>query len=351
MFHPQFYWVFYPASVLEIIVLFRINYMRIIVKKHLLLFTLILFMGLSQVGWGQPWNYNLGTNTGSLSTAGVSTTFFPQPDAGNDYARIGSTAGSFNMENQAISFGTSSYIRGVAPTTASINKFSIYDYTAGKSFTLSFKLRLGASDGSSTGAASGTWSLFIGDGANYSDVNAFSGAQAFLGLRWVFGASGAVTTNYRSGSSWSATGLSGTPFTQGTNYLVEIYGNNTTATINYTYGTSQSLAANKFDLWVNGALIGDDLSKALLGADVNIDSYMFYGESSASNVSNIFLDDFYYQNSIADVPLPVELTSFSALTKNKTVSLSWKTATEVNNFGFEIQKSEVRNQNGQKLVL
>jgi hypothetical protein len=45
------------------------------------------------------------------------------------------------------------------------------------------------------------------------------------------------------------------------------------------------------------------------------------------------------------LPLPVELTSFSASAQNKTVSLTWQTATEVNNYGFEIQKSEARSKN------
>lgn len=37
--------------------------------------------------------------------------------------------------------------------------------------------------------------------------------------------------------------------------------------------------------------------------------------------------------------LPVELTSFTALVQNETVILNWQTVTEVNNYGFEIQKS------------
>ena len=37
-------------------------------------------------------------------------------------------------------------------------------------------------------------------------------------------------------------------------------------------------------------------------------------------------------------PLPVELSSFSATTIGKDVKLSWNTATEVNNFGFEIHR-------------
>ena len=36
-------------------------------------------------------------------------------------------------------------------------------------------------------------------------------------------------------------------------------------------------------------------------------------------------------------PLPVELSSFSAAAIGSTVKLSWNTATEVNNYGFEIE--------------
>lgn len=37
--------------------------------------------------------------------------------------------------------------------------------------------------------------------------------------------------------------------------------------------------------------------------------------------------------------LPVELISFSALYRNKSIELKWKTATEVDNYGFEIERS------------
>lgn len=38
-------------------------------------------------------------------------------------------------------------------------------------------------------------------------------------------------------------------------------------------------------------------------------------------------------------PLPVELSSFSAVVKENSVILNWKTETEVNNYGFEVQRS------------
>jgi len=42
---------------------------------------------------------------------------------------------------------------------------------------------------------------------------------------------------------------------------------------------------------------------------------------------------------VSDMALPVELTSFSALIKYKSVNLVWKTVTEMNNYGYEIQRS------------
>ncbi|NUN08927.1 MAG: T9SS type A sorting domain-containing protein [Ignavibacteriaceae bacterium] len=40
----------------------------------------------------------------------------------------------------------------------------------------------------------------------------------------------------------------------------------------------------------------------------------------------------------ADFPLPVELTSFTASVNDNNVVLNWETATEVNNYGFEIER-------------
>ena len=93
---------------------------------------------LSSILSAQPWSYNFGTGTGTHSS-GESVTFLPDPQNGGGAdarVRIGSQGGSFNLENQTISFGSDSYLRGVAATGGSVNKFSIYDYTSGSSFTL-----------------------------------------------------------------------------------------------------------------------------------------------------------------------------------------------------------------------
>lgn len=47
-----------------------------------------------------------------------------------------------------------------------------------------------------------------------------------------------------------------------------------------------------------------------------------------------------YETDLAMVVLPVELTSFTASLNDKDIILNWKTASETNNYGFEVQKSK-----------
>ncbi len=226
----------------------------------------------------------------------------------------------------------------MAATGSSVNKFSIYDYTPSPLFTLRFTVRFGAADGSGAGASSGSWCLFAGNGSCFSDNTGFAGLQVFAGLRFTFENDGAITTLARVGSAWTQTGITGTPFLQGTDYVVDIYGNNSGTLETYNHNGPQTVALNKMDIWVNGNLIADDIGKAQLPDLSDIDSWMFYGENSTSNVANIFLDDFYYTNELSDDPLPVELTSFSAAVIGKDVKLNWNTATEINNYGFEVER-------------
>ncbi len=288
----------------------------------------------------QPWSYDFGTSTGSFSS-GASTTFLPPPpgNGGTARVRIGTAGGSFNLENQAIPFGNGAYLRGSAATTTSVNKLSVFDYTPGKAFTLRFRVRLGAADGSAP-ASPGTWYLFVGDSATFSDNSAFTGKHVFAGLQWQFGSAGGIVTQVRSGNGWSPTGLTDTPFAQGTTYMVELYGNNSAATIPYSHGGPRTIGANTLDLWIDGTLAGDDLPKGGLGAEADIDSWMFYGVSSAGNSANIFLDDITYVNTIADSPLPVQLELFLATPgAGGRVTLTWKTVSETNNYGFTVERS------------
>ncbi|MCF8284986.1 MAG: T9SS type A sorting domain-containing protein [Sphingobacteriales bacterium] len=303
-------------------------------KKIFTLLTIIV----ATVGFAnaQPWTYDFGSTAG-LSSSGVvlhtdGGAYLPAPqtNGGTARTRIGTAGGSFNIENPGTSLGSNGEFRAVAPTSTSVNKFSVFDYTGGKEVAIKFYVRF-------DGGASGTWRFMMGDGASFSDNNQLSSGQLFCGLSFVFGASDAITGQYRTAATWTA--LPSNPFSQKNNFKVEIYGNNGTSTVNYTYGTAQSIAANRYDVWVDGTLIGDDLTKGAIGNDVNIDSWMFYGESSVSNVANIYLDDISYSNSIASAPLPISLVKFTADKISEKVKLNWVTATEINNDKFIIERS------------
>jgi hypothetical protein len=294
----------------------------------LFIFTLLIL----QTGHAQPWQYDFGTSTGSFTTpSGTSTTFLPQPPSGEDFVRVGSAGGGIYLDNPGIAdLGSATELRCVASSSASVNKFSVYDYSGSTAFTIKFTVRFGGGD-------SGDWSFFQGDGDNYSNGYNFYNDQTFTGLRWTFGSSDALTMQYNNNTTWTT--LTGVMDLQNVNYTVEIYGNNGSASVNYNYNGAQSVAQNTFDLWVNGVLVGDDLAKSALTDGNNIDSYMFIGRSSSGNVANIYIDDITYTNIISDQPLPVELSSFSLSAGDRYVDLKWATESELDNLGFIILRS------------
>ncbi|MEI2758629.1 MAG: T9SS type A sorting domain-containing protein [Bacteroidia bacterium] len=254
---------------------------------------------------GQTSTQNFGTTTGSHTSGTGSSSFIPNPTSGTTYARGGATAPNapVNLENTSNPLGTTgSFVRAVASSSTSVTKVSpAIAYTAGKEFYTSMKVLFGDASASNT-ANSGEWAFFQGDGAMYNNNSGFTGNQVFTGLRFTY-ASGVVNLDYRSGGSWSTSGLLTTSFNQGTTYIIEIVGNNkSSGTINYTYnGNPKSVAIDKFDLYINGTEVGDDLSKAQLTNNTDIKSTTFTGQSSASNVANLFLDDVVIYNSVPAV--------------------------------------------------
>ncbi|MBS4034720.1 MAG: T9SS type A sorting domain-containing protein [Ignavibacterium sp.] len=55
--------------------------------------------------------------------------------------------------------------------------------------------------------------------------------------------------------------------------------------------------------------------------------------SANGTTERIMVDDFFFDN-----PLPVELSSFSASVIGSSIKLNWRTETEQNNYGFEVER-------------
>lgn len=65
---------------------------------------------------------------------------------------------------------------------------------------------------------------------------------------------------------------------------------------------------------------------------------VYIRQGTASSAPNLILDGIRIGTAWADV-VPVELTSFAAISSGSDVVLKWTTASELNNFGFEVQRS------------
>jgi len=110
-------------------------------------------------------------------------------------------------------------------------------------------------------------------------------------------------------------------------------------TFSYTFNTA-STVDDEVELWVNPDLSGPEPIADLAFTDsttdpVDIDKTCIRQSTTTINGE---IDGIRVSTSWSTAPLPVELTAFNAIKLNDKVKLIWSTATEVNNYGFEIQR-------------
>ena len=97
--------------------------------------------------------------------------------------------------------------------------------------------------------------------------------------------------------------------------------------------------ADAVKMWVNPSLTGTGPTADILitsGSDASsLGGYQFLQKPVSGDED---IDGLRVATSWSQAPLPVELTSFTANVLDNAVVLDWQTATEVNNYGFEIQR-------------
>ncbi len=297
-----------------------------------------IFIVSASILFAQPWHYDFGTVTGSFSTSSsYEYNFLPPTPAGTDMVYCANSGGGFLLSNQGIAFGSNSYLRLQASSTTSVNKFAVYSIpSASQLFTFQFLIRMGTNTGSA-GGTSGKIQLMIGSGSSFSDNSEMNTNESFAALKWQFSAE-KLYTSYLSAATWFDD--AGQPMMRGDDYVVNIYCNNSSGSLGYNFNASAyTVGSGKYDVWVNNILLYDDVTKGNMAEHTNIDAFSVVAHSSTGNVAYAFLDNIHYSNSIAATPLPVELTSFTASSVNGTVNLNWATASEVSNYGFEVERS------------
>ncbi len=251
----------------------------------------------------QPWVYDFGTATGSFSTEGTSD-FLPDPptNGGSDQVRVGNTGGGYALVNP----GSDSELQITAASgmgdwtgTGVINKFSVYDYTPGTSFSIGFNIRFEC-DVSDNGTAY----FFIGDGDYFINDTRYIGADLYTGIRWLKGAGDAflvMAILNSAGTDYSPTIQN---FNLNQEYYVEMFGNNTASSIDYYYNGTQTLSAYSYDIWIDGSITSVDnrlRSSNTMDNGDPIDSYMILAEGSTDNNLVVIVDDFNYSNLAAGI--------------------------------------------------
>lgn len=107
-----------------------------------------------------------------------------------------------------------------------------------------------------------------------------------------------------------------------------------------SYGATVNFSAFSSPITITGLyyFVTLDLSA---GATGNI-SAQIPSQASLTVTSGSIENTFTNSNlSNSDAPLPVELQKFTAVFQNAKVKLEWTTATEVNNYGFEIERASL----------
>lgn len=303
-------------------------------KVNTLIILAVFLFGVGSVV-AQPWNYDFGTGTGSLTAPGSSTsssfanpndTLFPAepPSGGGTYNGFVSSSGGGGLYclNPGLSdFGSGTEFRMEAPTTTGnggINKYAVNTYSSATRIAyLRHNVRFGNSSGGS--ATSGNFYFVWGtpnsansfNDNNLPNIENGNDGEVFVGMKVAFNANGTLTCNYlvpgaKNGSTGTWTGtFDSQPFVRGTTYTVEYFMYGTpqdSGSSTYDYNGS-SVTINKYTwhVYVNGVRAyssGDsgEFSGGGVKKNSNLTSFMFYGESSTSNAC-MFLDNSYYNNS------------------------------------------------------
>ncbi|MBI9072503.1 MAG: T9SS type A sorting domain-containing protein [Melioribacteraceae bacterium] len=112
--------------------------------------------------------------------------------------------------------------------------------------------------------------------------------------------------------------------------------------LSYNFLTGDDL----LKLWINPLLSSTEpLASVTIstGADATELSSLQIRENPKSG--HIDLDGIRVASGWMQAPLPVELTTFTANQTNSSITLNWETATEVNNYGFEVGRQLLVNSN------
>ncbi|RPI65836.1 MAG: T9SS C-terminal target domain-containing protein [Ignavibacteriales bacterium] len=122
--------------------------------------------------------------------------------------------------------------------------------------------------------------------------------------------------------------------------------------IKYTF--TPDLMNDSVFFWINPPLtISEPTPDIIYNKDADFSAITGVTLRPSSNTGNIYIDGIRIAKNWEQAPLPVQLSSFSAVKKGDEVFLKWKTETEIDNYGFDIERkivSEYKNEDWKKIA-
>ncbi len=229
-------------------------------------------------------NYDFGDKEASFNpNPGASSTSFLPKIALSKAIKVrvrtaSDGTGAFNLVKSGAGFIKGAGLEVVAGTTTS--KFSIYNLTVESVVKTSFNIKIDA-------ATAGQWVFANGAADNSDDL--FQGnsgiketsTEIFAGLRWNLSAAEQINFYSRNGAKW--TSVKGVSFVKNTDYLIEVYSNNSTEAKKYTKEGEQTLNAGTYHVWVNGKRVAGEFVSGGLEAGKGLNGFIIYGVTPKGN--------------------------------------------------------------------
>jgi len=163
------------------------------------------------------------------------------------YVRVGSGGGSIQSSNSTLGGGVNNSISMTlgGSMTGSLNGVGKSGLTAMTVTTMNFRMKI-------TSGNTGTFFIGMGTGNTFTSGITFVNAD----LMWAIQSKDHILQYRNSSASWVNTG---TTLVVGTEYHFHIVANGSTSALT-DYNGAEDLAAGRMDLYLDGTLIGDDLT-------------------------------------------------------------------------------------------
>lgn len=231
---------------------------------------------------------------------------------------------SYNMTNKIASWNlananTNEWIIWIK-SGRSIGGWGVINYSCG------FVLAADGSDFSNSGVTG--YAIVFKNGSSADDVTLVKFSQGI--------SSG--SSNLPSNST-EITSIGVDPGTTGINIYIKLQSDGTFV-IKYKSGVQLSITDAIDNTKYSDGSVTSTADNTYRGSSYIYSGFVYAHGAGIASTDHAYFDNYGFSQ---DNALPVELTSFTAALIDNVVQLNWQTATEVNNYGFEVERQPIPN--------